>query len=294
MAKKSTRATQSTIEQFGATPEEAGQEPAKKRAFVITPIGDDDSSIRRAADGLYDAVILPALEDNFEVNVAHRMPNPGSITAQVITEILDTDLVVANLTGLNPNVMYELAVRHAKRKPVVVLAEKGTKLPFDVATERTLFYHNDMHAVPKLIADLAEAAARAMAEEKPDNPIYRAASYETILEQPDTPQLDKEILKLLMRINSDVQSLKKGGRYLRPSSSTLDNRTYFALTGPAEALDSFVTSLPRELANNVTISIQGAKWHLFVDDDFVPLMHHLLAARDDLSYERLKEAPVGD
>lgn len=105
----------------------------RRVCFVVSPIGGDGTETRRSIDGLMDAAIEPALvESGFEVSVAHRMVSPGSITNQVIELLLTADLVVANLTGLNPNVMYELAVRHAARKPVVTIAEIGTPIPFDL------------------------------------------------------------------------------------------------------------------------------------------------------------------
>ena len=83
----------------------------KKRCFIITPIGNDNDSIRRHIDGIIDAAIKPALEPDYEVVAAHKITETGTITKQIIKEIYQDELAIANLTGNNPNVMYELAVR---------------------------------------------------------------------------------------------------------------------------------------------------------------------------------------
>ena len=57
------------------------------------------------------------------------------------------ELVIADLSILNPNVFYELAIRQATNLPVLLLAHKETKIPFDVRQERVVFYSLDLDDV---------------------------------------------------------------------------------------------------------------------------------------------------
>lgn len=143
----------------------------KDRCFIITPIGDDTDPIRRHIDGIIDAAIRPALGDKYELVVAHKISEPGSITKQVINEIYSCKLAIANLTNRNPNVMYELAFRHSLGKPVIMIAEKGTPLPSDIIMERTIFYQNDAKGVLELRDNLIEAESK-IDFDKISSPIY--------------------------------------------------------------------------------------------------------------------------
>jgi hypothetical protein len=172
----------------------------KRKCFVVTPIGKDGSDIRRSADGLIDAVIEPvckALE--LEMHVSHRIDTAGSITSQVIEHLLQDELVIVNLTFLNPNVMYELAVRHSARLPVITLAEDGTVLPFDISDERTIFYFNDMAGVTKLIPSLEKMSREALADAEPDNPVYRAVKNKVMKELHPQGDFQSYILERLDR-----------------------------------------------------------------------------------------------
>lgn len=151
------------------------EETKLKTCFVITPIGDENSSIRRHIDGVINAAIRPALKSKYKINVAHEFTTTGSINKQVIVEIYDSDLVIANLTDLNPNVMYELAIRHALKKPVIMIMEKGdNKLPFDVANERTIFYKNDFQGVLDLKKEIERTEENMESIKNLSNPIYDA------------------------------------------------------------------------------------------------------------------------
>jgi len=197
----------------------------KKRCFVVTPIGNDGSDIRRSADGLIDSVIEPICKElGLEMFVAHRIDTPGSITAQVLEHVLQDDLVIANLTTLNPNVMYELAVRHSARLPVISLAENGTNLPFDISDERTIFYNNDMAGVTKLIPILKKMSEEAINDDEPDNPVYRAAKNKVMKDLHPQGDFQSYILERLDRFESIIQSNK-------PVSKTLFNKSEYEITG---------------------------------------------------------------
>src|ERR1051325_300073 len=90
-----------------------------KACFVIGPIDKPGTEVRRRSDNLLHYIIkevLMAEPLKFDaVERADEMATPGLITNQVIERVVNADLVVADLAGLNPNVMSELALRHALR-----------------------------------------------------------------------------------------------------------------------------------------------------------------------------------
>lgn len=155
----------------------------KKTCFVVTPIGNTDSEIRRHVDGLVKLAIKPALGDEYEVKPAHEYFDSTSITKQVYQKLYESDLVIANLTGLNPNVMYELAIRFCFGKPVILIAQQGTDLPFDIDNQRTLFYRNDFMGLDELRVMLERAKDTIDYNSQAESPIHDALKQVEIFKQ---------------------------------------------------------------------------------------------------------------
>jgi hypothetical protein len=105
----------------------------RKHCFVISPIGPKNSAVRKRSDKILKYIIRPVCEKlGFSAERADEIEKPGLISRNIILRLFNADLVIADLTGHNPNVFYELAIRHATGKPVVQLIEHKEKIPFDV------------------------------------------------------------------------------------------------------------------------------------------------------------------
>ncbi|WKV98321.1 hypothetical protein PYV50_08645 [Pseudomonas sp. H22_DOA] len=176
----------------------------------------------------------------------------GSITRQVVQHLLDDDLVVANLTTLNPNVMYELAVRHCAGKPVITIAENGTSLPFDIAEERTIFFSNDMRGVVELTSALRLVVGAN--EEKPivDNPVLRVREHKVLVESLDQGDANEILADRLDNIEELLTSLVSS-RKMQSTDAWSSTRmippppplvtTYIQVEGKTKDVDNFVMML---------------------------------------------------
>lgn len=121
--------------------------------FVISPIGDEGSDQRLHADLVLGSLIEPALRElGLEAVRADKISKPGLITGQVIDHLTRARMVIADLSFANPNVYYELALRHAIRRPVVQIIRTSDKLPFDVGQFRTVTV--DMSSIYALVPAL--------------------------------------------------------------------------------------------------------------------------------------------
>ena len=110
-----------------------------KICFYITPIGEDNSEQRKHSDMLLECIVSPVLEEfGLQAVRADQIDKPGIITNQILDYIIKSKMVVADLSFHNPNVFYELAVRHMKGLPAIHLSRTADKIPFDIGNFRTI------------------------------------------------------------------------------------------------------------------------------------------------------------
>lgn len=136
------------------------------KTFVIGPIGDkdaEDGSLSRVAyeEGIqvFEDVIAPACTAfGLEAVRADMISRSGEIPEQIFRQLRDCPVVIADLTGANPNVMYELGLRHTTGRVTIQIGEKG-RLPFDVAAIRTIMFKRTEAGLVQARKDLSKALA---------------------------------------------------------------------------------------------------------------------------------------
>ena len=156
--------------------------------FVAMPYGTKEGI---DFNRVYSDLIRPALEaEGFEVFRADEEERAGDIRADMFQELLLADVVVADLSIDNPNVWYELGVRHALRaRGVIPIACRQGPMPFDVYTDRKLRYRvKDGAPDAAHLADDRAALARMVKETvaawhgRTDSPVYHLLPF---LDEPD-------------------------------------------------------------------------------------------------------------
>lgn len=108
--------------------------------FFIAPIDEEGSVERQHSDAVLASFVEPLLKEHgLTIVRADQITKPGMITGQVIEYIAKSKLVVADLSFHDPNVFYEVCLRHVTGKPTVHLIREGEEIPFDLKDFRTIF-----------------------------------------------------------------------------------------------------------------------------------------------------------
>jgi hypothetical protein len=128
----------------------------KPSAFVLSPIDPE-------FDEVYSQLIRPALEqEGFQVARADEL-DLQNIMAAIMHGIQSADLIIAEITTRNPNVMYELGIAHALEKPVAMLTQDIDQVPFDLRSYRVIKYSPHFASVGTLTTTLREIAKATVA-----------------------------------------------------------------------------------------------------------------------------------
>lgn len=259
-----------------------------KNCFVIMPIGEFESETRKRSDQILRHIITPAAKEcGYETVRADQISEPGIITSQVIQHTANDPLVIADLTDRNPNVFYELAIRHVTRKPLIQIIGKGEQIPFDIAGTRII--RVDCHDLDSVEEAKKEMVKQIKAAEKStseiDTPISVAIDLQ-MMKQSDNPE-QRSIADLIAAISELQRGLTTIDNRLRNPESLIPLSYLEHLirrTAPSEPYPSEFVSRLYDIAQNLSESALAEK-HDREYAKLKDLMEYLRYLRDRYLHE---------
>lgn len=206
-------------------------------AFVICQIGSPGSETRARTNELCDFVLKPPLDERgLRLARADEDPTPGTVSVQIIQSIVRARVVIADLTGRNPNVYYELGVAHSFAKPVIILVDSPRSLAFDLQGERAIPIGDDGNEIGARKAAAAADAVRrqldvVLADDYTPQSLVRGAGVAASLERFAS---DDPVKAQLVHISEQVESLRREAmaRRIEPNAPLG--------TGPAVTADTLI------------------------------------------------------
>jgi hypothetical protein len=181
------------------------QRSSDRICFVVAPIGELGTEIREESDLVLNFLVVPAVSRlDLEARRAERIAEAGYLTHQIIERLLASPLVIADLTRENPNVYYELGIRHCAGLPTVLIARDGTALPADVAHQRVMFF--DLTNPARLETDVDDLSARVQhaLEDQYVSPVAMAATTLAMGEVSTADEALREVVAAMSDLRADV------------------------------------------------------------------------------------------
>jgi hypothetical protein len=188
------------------------------KCFVVMPFGikprNDGTDRVYNFDKVYRVIIQRAISNvNMKPLRADETEGSRIVHADMFKDLRDRPVVLVDLSLLNPNVLYELGIRHVMSSTgTVLIANEETvkKLPFDIALSRTIAYrydgeHLDWDEVERVIPQL-QAAIEEARRGTPDSPVY--AFLEQVL-SPGSLKKDEQFSDVGKDSNSELDDYQE-------------------------------------------------------------------------------------
>lgn len=154
------------------------------------------------------------MEEEIEVRMVSERTEHDLIQSNIVQAIYDDDIVICDVSGKNPNVMFELGMRIAFNKPAIIIYDEKDGYPFDITNIKYLKYPEGLnyHAINTFKIELQEKIKTALKET--DNAFLKTftrefKTYKVTSEEVEINEIDKEILNRLDVLNNKVEIIER-------------------------------------------------------------------------------------
>lgn len=226
------------------------------------PISDPDGYDKGHFQHVYDDIIKPAVQkSNFSPYRVDEAKGTNLIHVEILKELIDAPIAICDLSSRNPNVLFELGIRQAFDKPVVLIQESGTPRIFDISGLRcidyskNMKYHEVIHA-QNLIFEAINETIKNVGDKSNMNSIVKLLAIEPAkipsLDSTNKSQIEfgvlqsqiQEIRHLLLsspQLNRD--NLRQDYSLYRKKLDSLSSRVYRTPIDASGAFDNIIAEL---------------------------------------------------
>ena len=230
---------------------------SKLKIFMIMPFQEQFLK-------LYD-MIKDKLGNEYEFSNAGDLDNQQNILQDIVIGITNADVVIADVTGLNSNVFYELGLCHALNKKVILITQEISELPFDIRSYRVNEYTTDFWKINEIISKIEKNLAGAKdGSVQFGNPIkdYRPCNSEIKTNEINMPEeendeekgfldfiadIDEETEKLTNEVNEMQEELNAMNQQMEYGTKEIDRISKTPSSGNA----SFIRNIARKIGTGI-------------------------------------------
>lgn len=231
----------------------------KKKCFVIMPISKTKSCSTRQWTTIFNVMIKPAVVDSRLGFICERAkPRTGNLIRDILNELNKADVVIADLTDTNPNVFYELGVRHTLRNRTILIAQDMKYVPSDLTSYWVVTYKKGLAGLQDFKNKIKNTMRDMMNKpEKSDNPVadFLGEKNISLLSQERAANI-KKLTALVSELSCDLSSiddllstLKKSEEQQKQKKPWAFSNVRFSTVCLSELLSTRYIELPKERMN---------------------------------------------
>lgn len=244
----------------------------RKKCFVIMPVSRTNSCTEDEWTGIFEHMIKPAVTGSrlgFECERAK--PRTGAFIKDILEGLNRADVVIADLTDRNPNVCYELGIRHTLKKRTILIAQNIDAVPSDLQPYWVITYEKDLTGADKLKRRIREILRKMQKNpEKPDSPVadflevkhIEVSSIEKSATVKKLNALISELSRNLDRATPIIKRARKNRRLRKENKqgvAILSDR--FEITALELLLSTYYIALPETLLEKAIVLLNTLKDH---------------------------------
>lgn len=260
-----------------------------KDCFIIMPIADTDGYPQGHFKHVYDDIVSPACDlAGYQAVRADDVKATNLIHLDILKKLIEAPVAICDLSSRNPNVLFELGIRQAFDRPVVLIQEVGTPKIFDITPLRYLEYSKDMkyHEVLKSQRELKDAIEATVSADGEAGNVNSIVKLLALSKSAKIPELkgDKEGLTLGV-LRAEMQEMRK----LMEISIHEKNRTSRKGSISAIEYERILNTLEKlQTSKRVPLAERADQLHILMRET-EELMMHCEEKSDHMHFRNLME-----